>query len=249
MKPITAQDLLDLDQRLICKVVNSTVDPQYTCYIGQHQCYAEGFAMDDQDYSLKEEKWFGHSLVKNCLTYGHWSVCEHASITFNVGRFPHDVMAQITRHRHLSPSVQSGRYTSKRFTEYPKNGLDIEDLVYIRPVGLYTDRDAPVYEFTQEWRETHLSRAMRAVYEYGIDIDNGMSPEHARQLNAYGVRQDFVISGNLRAWFHFLQLRDKRDSQLEIQALAILVGEHIKKWVPDIYSFWDSKGSRLKLAP
>jgi thymidylate synthase (FAD) len=249
MKPITAQELLDSDSRLVCKVVNQTVAPQYTCYIGLHQCYSESLAISDQDYSTKDESWFGRSLINNCLNHGHFSVTEHASITFNVGGFPHDVVAQITRHRHLSPSVQSGRYTSKRFTGYPQNGLNIEDLVYIRPVGRYTDREEPSYEFTQEGRIEHLKRANSAVYNYGIDLDYGMSPEHARQQLPYGVRQDFVVSGNLRAWLHFLQLRDKKDSQLEIQALAILVGNHIKEWVPEIYEFWANKGSRLKLAP
>lgn len=249
IKPLDAKGLLELDRRLICKVVNSTIDPQYTCYIGMHQCYSEGLAIDDQDYSSKPESWYGNSLVKNCLSVGHYSVLEHASITFNVGGFPHDVVSQITRHRHLSFSVQSGRYTSKRFSEYSDNDLVIEDLVYIRPVGVYSDREAPLYNFTEEWRNQHLSRAMREVYEYGVDLERGMAPEHGRQLLPYGVRQNFVVTGNLRAWFHFLQLRDKKDSQLEIQALAVLVGEHIKMWAPEVYEFWETKGVKLKLTP
>ena len=249
MRPVDALDLLDLDPRLVCKVVNSTIDPQYTCYVGMHQCYSEGLAIDDRDYSLKPDSWYGNSLVKNCLSVGHWSVLEHASITFNVGGFPHNVMAQITRHRHLSFSVQSNRYTSKRYSEYPKNGLDIHDLVYLRPVGVYSDRDTSVYDFTPEWRNRHISRAMGAVCCYGADLDQGMSPEHARDILPYGVRQNFVVTGNLRAWFHFLSLRDKKDSQLEIQALAVLVGSHLKIWAPEVYEFWESKGSKLKLAP
>lgn len=248
-KPLDAKELLELDRRLVCKVVNSTIDPQYTCYVGMHQCYSEGLAIDDRDYSLKPDSWYGKSLVKNCLSVGHFSVLEAASITFNVGGFPHDVISQITRHRHLSFSVQSGRYTSKRFSEYSANDSLIEDLVYIRPVGVYSDREAPLYTFTEEWRSRHLSRAMREVFEYGVDLEKGMSPEHGRQLLPYGVRQNFVVTGNLRAWFHFLSLRDKKDSQLEIQALAVLVGNHIKNWAPEIYSFWESKGSKLKLAP
>jgi thymidylate synthase (FAD) len=253
-KPVTARDLLELDQRLKIEVLSKTDNPQRLCWINMHQCYSEGAACKSSVLTdpTKDESWFGNKVVEYCLqTGGHWSVTESPALTVNVVGFPHDVMQQIRTHRvGLNFQVQSGRYTSKRFTGYPKNGLDIEDLIYMRPIGVYTDRDNPVYDFTQEWRDNHRTRAVRAVYEYGIDIDNGMSPEHAREMSVYGFRQNFCMTVNARSLMHILDMRVPLNSQLEIQALGLGLFDIFKEWMPEIATFYETKRlGKSRLAP
>ncbi|MFP3422992.1 FAD-dependent thymidylate synthase, partial [Bacillus sp. SIMBA_161] len=49
----------------------------------------------------------------------------------------------------------------------------------------------------------------------------GQSEEHARRLLYWDVvRQPFVFSGNARSLMHILDLRSKKDAQLEIRALS-----------------------------
>lgn len=248
MKLTTAQDLLNADPRLRIDVIASTPNPQQTCWLSLHQCYSEGAAIDDPLSRTQSEEWYGERVINKCLKFGHWSVTEGATISINVVGFPHDVMQQVTRHRFVSPSVQSGRYTSKRFLD---EDLDIEDVYWLRPEGFYRDRDnTPIYEYTRYLRDYDKRFLSMSREHYVHNISTyGYAPEHARQMAPFGFRQNFVLSGNLRAMLHLLMLRGKADVQLETQAFAILLREQLAGWCPEILEWWEAKGNKLKLTP
>lgn len=53
-----------------------------------------------------------YRIVKGCKATGHRSVLEHISFTFEVSGVSRALLAQLSRHRHISLSVQSQRYVS-----------------------------------------------------------------------------------------------------------------------------------------
>ena len=53
-----------------------------------------------------------YRIVKGCKATGHRSVLEHISFTFKVSGVSRALLAQLSRHRHISLSVQSQRYVS-----------------------------------------------------------------------------------------------------------------------------------------
>jgi thymidylate synthase (FAD) len=183
-------------------------------------------------------------------------------------------MAQATRHRHLSFSVQSMRYTGQRFInvandidissiDYTVEGTpysmgfdpeffdeDIEKVVYLRPVGFYFDREGNKYEYTQKHRNQDLSLAYLTIQHYANRIDQGFSPEHARGCLVYDFRQDFVVTFNARSLLHFCDLRLPKDAQLEIRTLAQMLFEHFKEWMPSVSEFYEkTRYEKNKLSP
>jgi thymidylate synthase (FAD) len=77
-----------------------------------------------------------------------------------------------------------------------------------------------------------------------------MSEEHARDIIPYAIRQHFVVSFNLRSALHFMDLRSKRDAQLEIQQLCDLIWPHLESWAPEIAAWYAaSRLHKARLAP
>jgi thymidylate synthase (FAD) len=174
--------------------------------------------------------------------------CEHPQLIVACAGFPHSVIQQIRTHRvGVSFDCQSSRYSGQRFLDESRS---IEELVYLRPENkVYADRQGSPYLYTPEMRQRHLERANRSRFEYAQDIELGLAEEHARGHNVFDIRQNFVVSANLRSWLHLLMLRHKKDAQIECQAWCEAVLPILQNWAPQILEHWVTKGSRLKLAP
>ena len=77
-----------------------------------------------------------------------------------------------------------------------------------------------------------------------------MAEEHLRDYLPQNIRQNFVVTWNLRSALHFLDLRAKLDAQVEIQALSEAMIPVMKEWVPEIFSYYEEKRLRkAKLSP
>ena len=59
-----------------------------------------------------------HKIAKGCAKSGHMSVYEHVSFTFMIEGVSRALLAQLTRHRHASYSVQSQRYCDMSGCEF-----------------------------------------------------------------------------------------------------------------------------------
>ena len=215
-----------------------------------HQDYSEQFVFNENPPT---EKAAGALIVKHLLAgeRGHYGPLEHPSITLNVGWFPHSVMQQARTHRvGVSFDVQSGRYTSQRIIDVVNGTRDADEVFYLRPVGTYRDRQGKSYEYTADQRMIDRIICIDSAGRFKLALDRGMSEEHARDLIPYAIRQHFVVSFNLRSAFHYMDLRSKRDAQLEIQQMCDLIWPHIEAWAPDIAAWYAaSRLHKARLAP
>lgn len=238
------------------KTLSSTPNPQRLCWLAAHQDYSEDYVGNHTHQ--KSEEFYGTSVINHCLKFGHWGVLEHPSITLACGYFPHSVLVQARTHRvGVSFDAQSQRYTSKRYLDYYskyESGMstieDLEKIFYFRPEGEYSDRQGGKYTYSGYQRRKDMLAAEQSCVNYARAVLSGVAEEHARDLLASGYRQHFVISLNLRSALHFLDLRSKADSQPEIQALSLMIFEEIKKWAPEIASFYEKNRLRkARLSP
>jgi thymidylate synthase (FAD) len=215
-----------------------------------HQDYSERFVYDEP---APPEDEAGVVTVKHLLAgeRGHYGPLEHPSITLNIGWFPHSVMQQARTHRvGISFDVQSFRYTSQRIIDVTTGKMGIEEVFYLRPIQAYRDRQGKHYAYTEELRNIDLARAYDAAGHYAHQIRNGFSEEHARALLPFDTRQHFVVSFTLRSLLHFLDLRSKKDAQLEIQQLCDLIWPHLQSWTPQIADWYSStRLHKARLAP
>lgn len=258
-------------------LLSATPNPQKVCYAAAHGDYSEKYIFDEffgvdktdaiayvtpdssvwndpfNDRGLTEKE-AGDRLVRNCVKFAHWGVLEHPQLVFSAGYFTHEVMQQARTHRIMSFDVQSGRYSGQRICQLANGELpkeELEKIFYLRPVGFYSDRKGHKYEYTDTLRNEDKEFLWEVVRRYAKRIEQGFSEEHARQVYSnYALRQHWVMSGNLRSFLHFIDVRHKADAQLEIQALADMIWEHIKVYVPEVAAWYEkNRLNKNKLAP
>lgn len=238
--------------RFRVEVLAKTPNPQQVIYAAMHQDYTEAFVYDERD-TFPSEEACGELIIKRLLAgdRGHFGPMEHPQIVFNCGYFPHSVMQQARTHRvGVSFDVQSYRYTGSQVVDVVDGKKEVEDVFYLRPVGYYSDRQGKKYYYSPEKREADLQWCLEAAKRYKADFESGMSEEHARGKVPFDYRQHFVVSFNLRSLLHFLDLRYKKDAQLEIQKLCEMMFPHLEEWAPAIATWY--KSTRLgkgRLAP
>jgi thymidylate synthase (FAD) len=229
-------------------VLSSTPEPQKLCWQAAHQDYSH-----QPVYTSKinlTESHYGTAVINHCLKFGHFGVTEHPQITFNCAYYPHEVISQARTHRvSCSFDVQSFRYTSESVTSIT-TFADLERAFYFRPVGTYADRQGRKYEYTELQRHQDNDKVMTAVGDYKRKVSRGMPLEQARGLLPYNYRQHFVVSFNARSLMHFLDLRSKKDAQLEIQWLAEDFFTAFKLWMPEIAAFYEeTRLHKARLSP
>ena len=249
--------------RFKVEVITKTPNPQQVIYAAMHQDYCEDFVFE-QIGKIPPENECGDIVVKRLLLgdRGHWGPCEHPQITFNCGYFPHSVMQQARTHRvGVTLDCQSMRYTGKRISVMVQSLINkklseeivrgqIENVFYLRPVGDYRDRQGKKYHYSAEKRYKDLCWCYDAAVQYAQDLEDGLSEEHARGKLPFDYRQHFVVSFNLRSFLHFLDLRCKKDAQIEIQQLCELMLPHLKDWVPEIAEWYiKNRLGKARLAP
>ena len=259
-----------MDSLFKVNLVAQTSNPQKLMYLAMHQCYSENYV--SEEYTDLPESRYGEICVDNLLKghRGHYNPLEGPQISLNVGYFPHSVMQQLRTHRTgVSFSVQSFRYSGERILELgilgeqydeqlsdnfePPLSLysEIEKVFYIRPVGEYTDRKGKKYTVTEDQRKDDLFECLQSAQKYRININQrGYSEEHARSLIPFDVRQHFMMSCNLRSMMHIMDLRAKKDAQLECQQFCELVVPYLKSWVPEVWEGYETnRYGKARLSP
>lgn len=166
----------------------------------------------------------------------HESVAEHASATFRIIT-SRDVMAEITRHRIASFSIESQRYVN-----YGKVGLKIIPPQRIdRKVLAYMAKDQPFEPSSNFDVYTWFNHINAVELNYQDLLDQGWKPEEARSILPNCVATEIVMTANIREWRHILELRTAPSAYKEMQVIANQIKEELIKISP--ICFRDSKNN------
>ena len=176
--------------------------------------------------------YVSHNRARHCFKAGHLSVFEHASITFKIEGISRSCMAQLTRHRHISPCVESQRYCRYDF-EQPD--------WYIMPEAF--EASDFVGDFTlKSWYQTEMEKDAKA---YLKALESGVKPEDARYLLPEATKTNMVVTMNCREFFHILDMRWDKAAQWEIRNLAeAMFGaahERSEQWASTMEMYLDGK--------
>jgi thymidylate synthase (FAD) len=250
MKPIKAKDLLEFDKNLEVVKLQCYPNPEEIIYQAGKCDYSETPIHNQQIPNSSDcGQWVVDRLLGN--EKGHWGPLEHPAITFSVSGYVHNVAMQARTHRvGVSFDVQSQRYTGKRVIKVANDELKPEDVFYVRPPGFYTNRYGKKYEWTLGDYNDELDFIYEGCIRYRDKYNKGMCEEHIRDYLAQAIRQNFVVSFNLRSVLHIMDLRAKMDAQLEIQALCEQLSPLIKEWAPNVWKYYEEKRlHRARLSP
>lgn len=238
-----------MDKLLRVETINATYHPAKLAFLALHQDYSSDPV---EDTGMLEEEC-AQKVVDRLLlgNRGHYGPLEHPSITFGCYFFPHSVVQQARTHRiSVSFDVQSFRYTGDQFIDVANGDKDIEQVVYARPVGEYKGRAGNSYTYTEFSRQADLEYAKVACERYKQLYIRGYSEEHIRGSMPFDYRQHFYVTFNMRSLMHFLDLRSKKDAQIEIQWLCDLLFERFEEWSPEIAGWYEANRlHKARLAP
>ena len=155
----------------------------------------------------------GYRSLQHSMASGHESVLEHAVFTFRVEGLSRAALAQLTRHRLASFSVQSQRYVRIR-------GVDLVMPESIRKSEFYVESGS-------------LLEDVMNLYQRMVDA--GIPAEDARYITPQAVPTALVMTMNARELRHFFSLRCCNRAQWEIRQMADEMLKLCKKAAPEIF--------------
>lgn len=183
-------------------------------------------------------------LLKYCAKHGHWSVFEQATMSVEVIT-PLAISIQALRHRSFCFQQFSGRYEDQGFMGNYTEGLPTyKDLCYMPEEARLQDTKNRQNSFVSEdasltdfmWSEFEFAYKA-AITAYNNLLDRGIAKELARFVLPEGVYTRLYITGNVRSFIHYINVRDDQGvAQWEHVELAKAVRSVFATQFPTIYS-------------
>lgn len=217
------------------KLLTYTPDPERTVACAAKLCYAAA-DIDTVYQGLTPEKT--EAFVKMLGEIGHESPIEHASFTFGVEGVSRSLLAQLTRHRIASFSVQSQRYVKESLFDFVLPP-EIADIPQAKEEFLQAMReDAAHYErltaLLQEKHESRLAAQGMGEKEARRKAEK-MAIEDARFVLPNACATKLICTMNARELLHFFSHRCCRRAQWEIRALATQMLAQVKAVAPSLF--------------
>jgi thymidylate synthase (FAD) len=155
-------------------------------------------------------------LLKYCINHQHWSVFEQAHMTLEI-ETTRGIAAQVLRHRSFTFQEFSQRYadSSMLATSIPMFDLRRQD-----------DKNRQnsiddVDDFTKQ----ELEIAIKRYFTEGMDIYKqmlrvGIAKECARFVLPLATPTKIYMTGSVRSWIHYIDLRSAHGTQKEHMDIA-----------------------------
>lgn len=178
------------------------------------------------------------NFVEGLLEFGHESPIEHTSFTFGIEGVSRALLAQVTRHRIASFSVQSQRYVAENnfsFIVPPK----IKDNEKTKKIFLdFMESAKKCYCSLMEILvEEEKKRLIKNGVEEKVAKNQATknSAEDARFVLPNACATKFIMTMNARSLLNFFRLRCCNRAQWEINNLACKMLEIVFKVAPAIF--------------
>ena len=152
---------------------------------------------------------------------GHWSIAEHATATLCFTGVSRAFLAELTRHRHLSFSVESQRF------------INANDANFVMPPAIREHDMAAQRDF--------IGRAEECLADYRVTqarldhLPKKQRNEAARALLPNCVETRMVVTGNLRCWHEVIHRRTQPDADAEMQEVMRLADKQLHTVSPIIF--------------
>lgn len=170
-------------------------------------------------------------LVQYLIKNQHWSPLEMVHVSMEI-RTTRDIARQILRHR------------SFMFQEYSQRYADpTKDLGFVNREARLQDAknrqnsiEAGDNKLLQEnWNIRQARVISESLYAYNWAIENGIAKEQARAVLPEGNTESvMIVTGTLRSWVHYCQLRMDKATQKEHRIIAEQCWDIIAHHFPDV---------------
>ena len=155
-------------------------------------------------------------LLRYCIKHQHWSIFEQAFMTLEINT-TRGLAAQILRHRSFTFQEFSQRYADTNLldTNIPLPELRRQDT---------TNRQNSIDDIPEEQSKMLLGR-IQNYFNEGLDLYNellreGIAKECARFVLPLATPTRIYMSGSVRSWVHYIDLRSGHGTQKEHMDIA-----------------------------
>ena len=154
-------------------------------------------------------------LIKYCIKHKHWSIFEQAFLTVELST-TRAIAAQVLRHRSFTFQEFSQRYAdSTVLGRIPLPELRRQDT---KNRQNSTDDLDPFENQKMQIQMQTLFDSSMALYEQMLD--RGVAKECARNVLPMCIPTKMYMSGSIRSWVHYIDLRSANGTQKEHMDLA-----------------------------
>lgn len=174
-------------------------------------------------------------LLKYLVDNKHWSPFEMVHVLMEI-ETTRDIARQILRHRSFSFQEFSQRYANvdsiqtqisrePRFQDSKnrQNSLDVD----------YDNDEQRQTAYQWEILQENLVKQTKEVYDWAIS--KGIAKEQARAVLPEGLTMSrLYMSGSLRSWIHYCQLRMDKATQKEHREVAVMAWKLLVNEFPAI---------------
>jgi len=174
-------------------------------------------------------------LIRYLIKHKHWSPFEMASMCVEI-HTTRAIAAQVLRHRSFSFQEFSQRYAiptdtfatvlpdlRRQDTKNRQNSID--------------DIEPQTKEYYDQRIDNHFRESVKL---YESLLHSGVAKECARSVLPLNTVTRLYMSGTIRSWLHYVDLRGDNGTQREHQSIARSVGEILATKVPTIArAMWD----------
>jgi len=182
-------------------------------------------------------------LVQYLIKNQHWSPLEMVHVSMEI-RTTRDIARQILRHR------------SFMFQEYSQRYADpTKDLGFVNREARLQDAknrqnsiEAGDNKLLQEnWNIRQARVISESLYAYNWAIENGIAKEQARAVLPEGNTESvMIVTGTLRSWVHYCQLRMDKATQKEHRIIAEQCWDIIAHHFPDVKKALDDMAAQAE---
>ncbi len=217
------------------EILSHTPEPEKLIATAAKLCYSKT-GIDGIMDGLTPEKT--ERFISMLADMGHESPFEHAYFTFGIEGVSRAVLAQLTRHRIASYSVQSQRYVNKESFEYiiPPEIEAIPEAKKEFLDAMEEDRRHYV-RLASLLKERHIKR----LTDGGMDAKEAEKAaekqafEDARSVLPNACDTKIVMTMNVRSLYNFFRLRCCMRAQWEIRALAEEMLRKVRQIAPALF--------------
>lgn len=163
-------------------------------------------------------------LLKYCHDHGHWSVFEMATMCLEINT-TRAISPQILRHRSFSFQEFSQRYAEVERPEIPE-----------WRTGDKTNRQSshdtlsPYEKHSWDYRVGEIYSRLYLLY--GDMLEAGIAKECARMILPLSSPTRLYMSGTIRSWIHYTDVRCKEGVQKEHRDIALKARDILHQQIP-----------------
>ncbi len=168
--------------------------------------------------------------LAHILEVGHLSVLEHGSVTVYLTGISRSLTHELIRHRHFSYSQLSQRYVPER------------DAAFVEPEVIGSDPE--LHEKFMAASDAALAaytELLEGLEKKFADVENAtlrrkQARQAARAVLPNATETRIVVTGNYRAWRHFIAMRASEHADVEIRELAIACLRQLQQVAGNVFA-------------